>query len=120
LLEELHSTDAVGAVMDFFSEHVKSPEDDLLLARKIASSLNLILCFKPEVEIDASTREQIRSFATALIVLATDQIERAAPFYFCVRLVTRVLFAFSTLFRPSQSIGRPQFQQLDGRFESTS
>jgi hypothetical protein len=79
LLEELHSTDAVGAVMDFFSEHIKSPEDDPPLVRKIASSLNLILCFKPEVEIDASTREQIRSFASALIVLGTDQVERAVP-----------------------------------------
>jgi hypothetical protein len=79
LLEELHSAEAVDVVMDFFSECIKTPGGDPPLARMIASSLNLILCFKPEVEIDTTTRGQICGFATALIGLASDQVERALP-----------------------------------------
>lgn len=79
LLEKIHSTEAVDAALNFFSEQIKSPEDDPHLAREIASSLNQILCFKPEVEIAPATREQIRSFTTALIRLGSDQLERAVP-----------------------------------------
>jgi len=79
LLEEIHSTEAVDAVMDFFFEQIKSPEDDPHLARKIASSLNLILCFKPDVEIDDAATEQIRAFATELIKISSDQVDRAVP-----------------------------------------
>ena len=79
LLEELHSSHAVDAILDFFSLCIRSPGEDPLLARKIASSLNLILCFKPEVEIDGAAMEQIRAFATELIKISSDQVDRAVP-----------------------------------------
>lgn len=79
LLEELHSTEAVDALVDFFSEQIAAPESYPALARQIVSSLNLILCFKPEVEIAPAKRHQIRAFTTALIELGYDQVERAVP-----------------------------------------
>lgn len=79
LLEELHSVEAVNAVMEFFSDIIKSPNKDPRLADKVASTLNQILCFKPWVEMDSVTQEQIRHFATELIPISSDQVERATP-----------------------------------------
>jgi len=77
LLEELHSAEAVEAVLDFFSNYIGSPGDGPILALKIASSLNIILCFKPEVEITPAASDRVRAFANALIDLASDQHQRA-------------------------------------------
>jgi hypothetical protein len=79
LLEELHSPEAVRALIDFFSEQIKSPGDDPPLAHMIGSSLNQILCSKQDVEIDATAKEKIRAFASELIELSSDQVERAVP-----------------------------------------
>ncbi len=79
LLEELHSAEAVDAIIDFFSRTLDSPADDPALVRKMASTLNQILCFKPEVEITAPTRDRIRVFVTDLLDHCSDQVERAAP-----------------------------------------
>lgn len=79
LLEELHSSHAVDAIMDLFSQCIGSPGEDPFLAHKIASSLNLILCFKPEFEIDGAATEQIRAFATELIKISSEQVDRAVP-----------------------------------------
>jgi hypothetical protein len=81
LLEELHSAEAVDLILDFFLDCIHSPADDPALARKIASSLNLILCCKPQVQIAPAVREQVRTFATQTIELASDQVERAIPVF---------------------------------------
>jgi hypothetical protein len=77
LLEELHSSEAVDAVMDFFSPYIDSPKNNPQIAHEIASSLNHILCFKPELEIKEAVRQRLCVFTTALVVIASDEAKKA-------------------------------------------
>jgi hypothetical protein len=79
LLETLHSSDAVDAIMELFAVCVETPAAAPQLAHEIAATLNQILCFKPTVSVDPDTQSVIRLFASALIKLGSDQVHRAVP-----------------------------------------
>ncbi|GEP41025.1 hypothetical protein [Brevifollis gellanilyticus] len=77
LLEELHTSEAVEAMLDFFSDCIDSPAGDPQLANEIASRLNHILCFKPDVQIVDSTQKRLRIFASASVTIFDDDAKRA-------------------------------------------
>ena len=79
LLEELHSEDAIDAILSFFEKIIESPTSNQELALKVVNTLNLILCFKPNSNIEASKMNQILKFTHEMINNAEDQVARATP-----------------------------------------
>ncbi|UTM59456.1 hypothetical protein L4174_022425 [Photobacterium sp. CCB-ST2H9] len=62
LLEHLHSTNSVEALVDIFSYVMLQPEEYTVLSDTIVSSLNVILSFPPDVILLEDTTSFIRDF----------------------------------------------------------
>jgi hypothetical protein len=79
MLQELHSAEAVGAIGHWFAEIIANPANNHELAHEIASTLNLILCFPPDVDLTEQNVHLFRQFAHALAGFGKDQVQRAVP-----------------------------------------
>lgn len=73
LLEALHTTEAVEAVVAIAPEVFADPASDLETARRITSALNLMLSFPPQIIVTEPTSRRIRDFLhTSIPLCNTD------------------------------------------------
>src|ERR1051326_156396 len=67
LLEDLHTTDAVTAVIQICADLRNAPENDLELAMRCATAFNLLLSFKPFLTIPNNQRDSVKGFLHTLL-----------------------------------------------------
>ena len=77
LLEELHSFEALQALLAFYAGIVVMPQRDTEIAWSIATALNRMLCFKNPVSASEQVCVTIRGFLYTLYPLAADESKRA-------------------------------------------
>ena len=77
LIEELHSEEAVQFIIERFHYILIEPQKDLSLAVKIASTLNITLCFKPEIRLDLKSEKLLSNFCLQLATEVQNHSDKA-------------------------------------------
>jgi len=77
MLRELHSWEAVDAVLAISHEIIKMPRKDMKLAKHVAETLNSLFSFEPLIYISARDALLLREFLHQYICLPVFDVERA-------------------------------------------
>ena len=77
MLQELHSWEAVDALLAISHEIIKSPGKDMKFAKHVAETLNSLLSFEPVIHISANDASLLRGFLHQYIRLSASDVERA-------------------------------------------
>lgn len=77
LLEYLHNEQSVSALIDIFGDVLDLPENNIMFARRIATTLNLLLSFDPKITLASEKKDRIRIFLHQLLNNRIDDDFRA-------------------------------------------
>lgn len=78
--ETVKSPESLAFLLSGVGRTISAPSEDIQVSREIASTLNVMLSFKPLVVPTAPQQEVIRRFLEGLALAATDQDARAVAY----------------------------------------
>ena len=72
LLEHLHTVESVRALIAVFESALVHPERDMMMAKRVAEAINLLLSFEPKLKISAKEEQKLRDFLHKLLEISDD------------------------------------------------